>query len=161
VEVGYAERRRMERDLHDGAQQRLVALALDLQLARSTLDRDPAAAAELLEAATGSLTDATQELRELARGIHPPVLTDRGLVAALDALAARSSVPVTVDAEMTGRAPATVEAAAYFGSGLRGLADRVGALDGSLEVESPAGVGTVLRAAIPIRGKPSIRATRE
>jgi signal transduction histidine kinase len=185
----------MERDLHDGAQQRLVALALDLKLARSTLDRDPAAAAELLEAAAGNLSDTTEELRELARGIHPPVLADRGLVAALDALAARSAVPVTVDADLTARVPAAVEAAAYFvvsealtnvarhahaekavvtvrgsdgrlnvevhddgdggadparGSGLRGLVDRVAALDGSLEVESPAGTGTVLRAVIPI-----------
>jgi signal transduction histidine kinase len=196
----------MDRDLHDGAQQRLVALALDLRLARSTLDRDPAAAAELLEAAAGNLTDATEELRELARGIHPPVLTDRGLVAALDALATRSSFPVTVHAEITGRAPAAIEAAAYFvvsealtnvarharaksatvmvrtsdrrlevevrddgdggadptsGSGLRGLVDRVAALDGSLEIESPSGMGTVLRAVMPIRTEPSIRATSE
>jgi signal transduction histidine kinase len=102
----------MERDLHDGAQQRLVALALDLRLARSTLDRDPAAAAELLEAAAANLTDATEELREPARGIHPPVLTDRGLVPALDALVKRSSVPVTFYAETAGRAPAAIAAAA-------------------------------------------------
>jgi signal transduction histidine kinase len=196
VEAGFAERRRVERDLHDGAQQRLLALALDLRLARSTLDRDPGAAAELLDAAAGGLTEATEELRELARGIHPPVLADRGLAAALDALASRSSVPVTVDADTSERPPAAVEAAAYFvasealtnvarhanaesaavkvrradgrlevevrddgdggadpaeGSGLRGLSDRVAALDGSIEVESAAGFGTVLRASIPIR----------
>jgi signal transduction histidine kinase len=197
VEAGFAERRRVERDLHDGAQQRLLALALDLRLARSTLDRDPGAAAELLDAAAGGLTEATEELRELARGIHPPVLADRGLAAALDALASRSSVPITIEADRNKRAPAAAEAAAYFvvsealtnvarhanaasavvsvrhtdgrmevevrddgdggadpgiGSGLRGLSDRVAALDGSLEVESTAGAGTVLRATIPIRG---------
>ena len=114
VEAGFAERRRVERDLHDGAQQRLLALALDLRLARSTLDRDPGAAAELLDAAAGGLTEATEELRELARGIHPPVLADRGLAAALDALASRSPVPVTVDTDEADGAPAAVEAAAYF-----------------------------------------------
>jgi len=195
VEAGFAERRRVERDLHDGAQQRPLALALDLRLARSTLDRDPGAAAELLDAAAGGTTEATEELRELARGIHPPVLTDRGLAAPLDALASRSPVPVTVDADETEPAPAPVEAAAYYvvseapttvarhahaastavkvrrtdgqleveirddgdggadpgsGSGLRGLADRVSALDGTLEVRSPPGAGTVLRAIFPI-----------
>ena len=90
VEAGYAERRRVERDLHDGAQQRLVALALELQMVRSKLASDPAAASELLDAATRELTGATEELRELARGLHPPVLADRGLVAALEALAQRA-----------------------------------------------------------------------
>ena len=194
VEAGYAERRRVERDLHDGAQQRLVALALDLRMTRTKLDDDPAAAAELLEGATRELAAATEELRELARGLHPPVLTDRGLVAAVEALATRSPVPITVEANDGERAPASAEAAAYFvvsealtnvarhaqaehalvrvdradgqlrveirddgrggadsngGSGLRGLSDRVAALDGSLEVESRPGRGTVVRAVIP------------
>jgi signal transduction histidine kinase len=196
VEAGYAERRRVERDLHDGAQQRLVALALQLQLVRSKLQSDPAEASELLDEATQELSGATEELRELARGIHPPVLTDRGLVAALEALAKRAPLPVTVEAKETERAPEALEAAAYFvvsealtnvvrhadarqavvrvgrrdgllcveieddgaggadvsnGSGLRGLADRVGALDGALEVESPAGRGTTVRARLPVR----------
>ena len=114
VEAGYAERRRVERDLHDGAQQRLVALALELRLARAKLDEDPATTAELLEGASHELAAATEELRELARGLHPPVLTDRGLVAALDALAGRSPLPVSVEAEVTDRAPPSAEAAAYF-----------------------------------------------
>jgi signal transduction histidine kinase len=195
VEAGYAERRRVERDLHDGAQQRLVALALDLRMARGKLDEDPATAAELLEDATLELAAATEELRELARGLHPPVLTDRGLVAALEALAGRSPIPVSVEADGAERAPPSAAAAAYFvasealtnvvrhaqaqqamvrvgradgrlcveirddgrggadptgGSGLRGLSDRVAALDGSLEVESPPGRGTVVRAVIPV-----------
>jgi signal transduction histidine kinase len=195
VEAGYAERRRVERDLHDGAQQRLVALALDLRMARAKLDEEPASAAALLEGATHELAAATEELRELARGLHPPVLTDRGLVAALEALAGRSPLPVSVEAEVTDRAPHSAEAAAYFvvsealtnvvrhaqaehavvrvdrpdgrlrveihddgrggadpsgGSGLRGLSDRVAALDGSLEVESHPGRGTVVRAVIPV-----------
>jgi signal transduction histidine kinase len=197
VEAGYAERRRVERDLHDGAQQRLVALALELQMVRTKLESDPAAAAERLDAATRELSGATEELRELARGIHPPVLTDRGLVAALEALANRAPLPVTVEADAVERAPDAVEAAAYYvvsealtnvarhaeanqavvrvarrdgtlqveieddgaggadvagGSGLRGLADRVGALDGALEVDSAAGRGTTVRASLPVRG---------
>jgi signal transduction histidine kinase len=201
VEAGYAERRRVERDLHDGAQQRLVALALDLRRTRAALARDPAEAAELLDAASHELTAATEELRELARGIHPPVLTDRGLVAALEALARRAPLPVRVEAADAGRAPDAVEAAAYFvasealtnvarharaeravvrvarpdgmlrleveddglggadlgaGSGLRGLADRVGALDGTLEVESEGGRGTVVRATLPVRPQQSV-----
>jgi signal transduction histidine kinase len=163
---------------------------------RSKLQSDPAEATELLDEATHELAGATEELRELARGIHPPVLTDRGLVAALEALAQRAPLPVTVEANETERAPEAVEAAAYFvvsealtnvvrhadagqavvrvarrdgllcieieddgaggadvsnGSGLRGLADRVGALDGALEVDSPAGGGTTVRARLPVR----------
>ena len=195
VEAGYAERRRVERDLHDGAQQRLVALGLTLRMVRRQLDTDPAEAAELLDAASDELNAATEELRELARGIHPPVLTDRGLVAALEALAGRAAVPVSVEADVAERAPEAVEAAAYYvvsealtnvarhahaeqamvrvarrdgvlsveieddgnggaalsgGSGLRGLADRVGALDGSLEVDSSPGRGTIVRAGLPV-----------
>jgi signal transduction histidine kinase len=197
VEAGYAERKRVERDLHDGAQQRLVAVALELQMVRARLETDPEAAAERLEVAADELTGATQELRELARGLHPPVLADRGLVPALEALATRAPVPVAVEAEETERAPEAIEAAAYFvvsealtnvarhanakravvrvarrdgllhveieddgtggadvaaGSGLRGLADRVEALDGALEVDSRAGRGTTVRAALPVRG---------
>jgi signal transduction histidine kinase len=114
VEAGYAERRRLERDLHDGAQQRLVALALDLKRVRARLERDPGAAGELLEGAADELAAATEELRELARGIHPPVLTDRGLVPALEALASRAPLPVSVQSRTIERAPPAVEAAAYF-----------------------------------------------
>jgi len=194
VEAGYAERKRVERDLHDGAQQRLVALALELQLVRAKLETDPEAAAELLEGAADELSGATEELRELARGLHPPLLADRGLVPALEALATRAPVPVVVHADAAERVPEAVEAAAYFvvsealtnvarhaeaeravvrvarregllqveveddgngeadvgaGSGLRGLADRVSALDGSLEVEGRPGRGTTVRATLP------------
>jgi signal transduction histidine kinase len=194
VEAGYAERKRVERDLHDGAQQRLVALALELQIVRAKLETDPEAATELLEAAADELTGATEELRELARGLHPPLLADRGLVPALEALAKRAPLPVAVEAGEVERAPEAVEAAAYFvvsealtnvarharaeqavvrvvrrngwlcveveddgaggadvaaGSGLRGLMDRVRALDGSLEVESRPGRGSTVRATLP------------
>jgi signal transduction histidine kinase len=187
-------RRKLERDLHDGAQQRLVGLALDLRLARSKVQEDPEGAAALLDEAQAELGHATEELRELARGIHPAVLSDRGLEAAVDALATRAPMPVEVDARVDGRLPDAVEAAAYFvvaealtnvarhagadraevgieqadgllsvevrddgqggadlaGSGLRGLADRVTALDGELEISSPRGRGTTVRATIPI-----------
>ena len=194
VEAGDAERRRLERDLHDGAQQRLVALALNLRLVRSRLERDPAGAGDLLDESREELARATDELRELARGIHPAILTERGLGPALGAVAARAGVPVEVEALPDERLPAPIEAAAYFvvteaitnvdrysraahasvrveradghvvvevaddgiggadprtGSGLRGLADRVAALDGRLEVRSPAGGGTTLRAEMP------------
>jgi signal transduction histidine kinase len=198
VQAGYAERKRVERDLHDGAQQRLVALGLELQMVRSRLDHDPTAAAEMLEAAAAELNAATEELRELARGIHPQVLTDRGLVPALQALANRAPLPVTVEADDHERAPEAVEAAAYYvvsealtnvarhanasqavvrvsradgllqveveddgsggaalegGSGLRGLVDRVGALDGTLEVESERARGTTVRVTLPARSE--------
>jgi len=194
AEAGYAERRRVERDLHDGAQQRLVALALELRMAQAKLDRDPAGAAELLDGAANELAAATAELRELARGLHPAVLTERGLVAALEALARRAPLPVSVEAHGTEPAPAAAEAAAYFvvaealtnvarhahaeraaisvdrtegrlevevrddgrgganaagGSGLRGLSERVAALDGRLEVASREGEGTTVRAVFP------------
>jgi signal transduction histidine kinase len=195
VEAATHERRRLERNLHDGAQQRLVALSLTLRLAQGKVYKDPEKADELLAGAQEELTLALGELRELARGIHPAVLSDRGLGAALEALAGRA--PVAVDlAELPGdRLPEAIEAAAYFvvaealtnvvkyahasqatvrvirrnghavvevaddgiggadpdrGSGLKGLADRVSALDGSMSLDSPAGAGTRLRAEIPV-----------
>jgi signal transduction histidine kinase len=194
VESADAARRRIERDLHDGAQQQLVAVALTLGTARSRIERDPAAAAELLDVAAADLDAAIRDLRELARGIHPAVLSDRGLGPALEALANRIPLPVEIAELPAERLPEPIEAAAYFvvaeaitnvaryarathaevavarngdrvlvrvtddgvggadpaaGSGLRGLADRVAALDGRLEVVSPAGGGTTVRAVIP------------
>jgi signal transduction histidine kinase len=109
------ERRRIERDLHDGAQQRLVALALELRSAKGRLggEFDPEVD-ELLASAVEELQNAVAELRELARGIHPAILTEGGLAAALDSLAARSPVPVTVSSELDGGLPDNVEATAYF-----------------------------------------------
>jgi signal transduction histidine kinase len=193
VEAADAARRRLERDLHDGAQSRLVALALLLRTARSRAAADPELSA-LLERAQDELQTSLDELRELARGIHPAILTDHGLEPALQALAPRVPVPVTVDVETEARLPGAVESAAYFvvsealanvakysqatqaavevrqengrltvditddgvggaevaqGSGLRGLADRLASLDGTLSLESPAGRGTRLHAEIP------------
>ncbi len=194
VEAGYAERRRVERDLHDGAQQRLMALTMNLRLARDKLEGDPTMTAELLDEAMEELAAATTELRELARGIHPGVLSDRGLSAALGGLAERSPVPVEIVATPSERLPAPVESATYFvvaealtnvaryaeadrasvrvdrsngaieieirddgiggadldaGTGLRGLEDRVAALEGSFVVRSPRGEGTTVEARIP------------
>ena len=193
LQAGDAERRRLERNLHDGAQQRLVSLSLALRLAQAKLKADPDEASKLLNGASEELAQALEELRELARGIHPAVLSDRGLSAALEALAGRAPLPVEVLAPEE-RLPPPVEAAAYYvvsealtnvakyaqasavgvrvtrlnghavvevaddgvggadplnGSGLRGLADRVEALDGRLHVESAPGRGTVIRAEIP------------
>jgi PAS domain S-box-containing protein len=194
VEAGDAERRRLERNLHDGAQQRLVSLSLSLRLAQARLTSDPAAASELLTGAGAELAQALEELRELARGIHPAVLTDRGLGPALESLADRAPLPVELDQVPRERLPASVEAAAFYvvaealtniakyadatsvrvsvarfdgqavvevaddgrggadpaqGTGLRGLVDRVEALNGRLDVESPMGRGTRVRAEIP------------
>ena len=113
VDSAEAERRRIERDLHDGAQQRLVALAMDLGLARAKLETDPAAATALVDEAHEEAKQALAELRDLARGIHPAVLADRGLDAAISALAARSPVPVGVEWP-PGGCPAPVESTAYF-----------------------------------------------
>jgi signal transduction histidine kinase len=171
-----------------------VALALTLGMARSRVDQDPRAAAELLDSAAADLDAAIRDLRELARGIHPAVLSDRGLGPALEALASRIPLPVEIVALPGERLPGPIEAAAYFvvaeaitnvaryaqathaevevsrdgdrvlvrvtddgiggaepakGSGLRGLADRVSALDGRLEVSSPPGGGTTVRAVLP------------
>ena len=109
-----AERRRIERDLHDGAQQRMVAVALTLGLAEARLATDPAGAAKLIAQAREEAQLAVKELRELARGIHPAVLSDRGLCAALEALAARAPVPVEVTGEAATSSAHAVEAAAYF-----------------------------------------------
>jgi PAS domain S-box-containing protein len=114
VEAADAARRRLERDLHDGAQQRLVELALQLRMARAKIDSDPVQAAENLDAAVEALTEATAELRELARGIHPVVLTEGGLRPALQALAERSSIPTKLTDVPDARYAAAVEAAAYF-----------------------------------------------
>jgi signal transduction histidine kinase len=194
VQAGYDQRRRLERDLHDGAQQRLMALGINLRLARDRIARKPEEAAELVDASLEELNAATGELRELARGIHPAVLTDRGLEAAINGLARRSPVPVEVLEAPDDRLPSSVESAVYFvvaealtnvaryaqaraatvsvvrsngevevevrddgvggadpehGSGLRGLTDRVAALDGRLELDSGDGEGTTLRARIP------------
>jgi signal transduction histidine kinase len=195
IEAADAERRRIERDLHDGAQQRLVALALTLRMAEKRAAEGDPEATELLRRAGDEAGLALKDLRDLARGIHPAILTNRGLAAALDDLAGRASVPVEVTAGPSERLPDQVEAAAYFvvseclanidkhaqassatvavtpqdghllvtvtddghggarldgGSGLQGLQDRVGALDGKLAVESRAGLGTTVRATIPL-----------
>jgi signal transduction histidine kinase len=190
------ERRRIERDLHDGAQQRLVALGVELGSARRKVSSDPEAAA-VLEHAHREVKETLAELRDLVRGIHPAVLTDRGLDAALSALAARSPVPVRVDVPdppSLSRASASAQAAAYFvaaealtnaakhaeatavavtatvagdnlrlviaddgrggatatpGSGLDGLRSRVAALDGTFDLDSPAGAGTTLIVEVP------------
>jgi len=191
VRAGDEARRKLERDLHDGAQQRLVSLALSLRVAGDAIESDPARGRELLDRARAELDHAIEDLRELARGIHPAVLTERGLAAAVELLCARAAVPVK--AEVTpGRLPLAVEAAAYYvvaealtnvarysgassasvsvaldgdqrvtveigdngrggadperGSGLRGLADRVEALDGTFAIHSPPGKGTIVRA---------------
>jgi signal transduction histidine kinase len=114
LRIGLEERRRLERDLHDGAQQRLVSMALNIRLARAKLNEDPLAADQLLASAGDELTSALEELRELARGIHPAVLTDRGLGTALETLASRAPVPVELAAFPEERLPEAVELAAYF-----------------------------------------------
>jgi len=188
------ERQRIERDIHDGAQQRLVALGLQLRSAQRRIgDSSDPQVDRLLAAAVDELKAAVEELRELARGVHPAILTEDGLAAALESLVSRTPFPVELKAE-EGRLPSQVEATAYFlacealansvkhsaasratiraqrhkgllvveveddgiggantsnGSGLRGLADRVEALGGSLRVESPAGGGTRVVGEIP------------
>ena len=188
------ERRRIERDLHDGAQQRLVAVTLTLRLAQSRIETDPAGAAELVAQAREEAQLAIDELRELARGIHPALLSDRGLRAALEALATRAPVPVQISGVPPHRLRERVEGCAYFvtaealtnvakyanateafvelsledgclrlqvrddgvggadpsGGGLRGLRDRVEAVDGHLELDSPPDGGTTLTIEIPV-----------
>jgi signal transduction histidine kinase len=191
-----AERRRIERDLHDGAQQRMVAVAVTLGLAQAQFKTDPDAAQKLIAQAREEAQLAVKELRELARGIHPAVLSDRGLAAALEALAGRAPVPVEVSGVPAEPLAPQVEACAYFvtaealtnvakyahaneasveleveegtlrvrvqddgvggadpstGTGLRGLRDRVDALDGKLEVHSPLGEGTTITVEMPLK----------
>ena len=114
VDAAAAELQRIERDLHDGAQARLVALALDLGMAEERFDRDPEGARELVEKARGEARLAMGELRDLARGIRPALLSERGLGEAIGALAARTPLPTTVEVDLDGRLPAPVELAAYF-----------------------------------------------
>ncbi|MFI9153725.1 sensor histidine kinase [Streptomyces sp. NPDC053367] len=114
VDTAAADLRRIERDLHDGAQARLVALAMDLGLAKEKLTEDPRAAARMVDEAHGEVKTALQELRDLARGIHPAVLTDRGLDAALSAVASRCAVPVTVEVDLPSRPAPAIEGIAYF-----------------------------------------------
>jgi signal transduction histidine kinase len=114
VDIAMSDRRQIERDLHDGAQQRLLSLGMDLGMALEKFETDPDAARGLVGDAHAELQRAIAELRNLARGIHPAVLTDRGLDAALSALAARSIVPVRLDVRLADRPPASVEATAYF-----------------------------------------------
>ncbi|WP_330338374.1 sensor histidine kinase [Streptomyces sp. NBC_00557] len=114
VDTAAADLRRIERDLHDGAQARLVGLAMDLGLAKEKLSEDPQAAARMVEEAHGEVKTALQELRDLARGIHPAVLTDRGLDAALSAVASRCTVPVRVDVDLPARPAPAIEGIAYF-----------------------------------------------
>ncbi|GAA2410105.1 sensor domain-containing protein [Streptomyces glaucosporus] len=114
ADTASADLRRIERDLHDGAQARLVALAMDLGLAKEKLLEDPQTAARMVDEAHGEVKLALAELRDLARGIHPAILTDRGLGPALSALAARCTVPVTITDDLTTRPAPAIEAIAYF-----------------------------------------------
>ena len=193
LEAGQQERQRLERNLHDGAQQRLIALSLELGLLEANSDVDSEARARL-DRARGEIAASLEELRDVARGLHPAVVSGHGLAVALESLAARAPVPVRLTVTVEGRMPETVEVAAYYvvseslanvakhahasgasvevmradgqavieviddgiggadtelGSGLRGLADRVEALDGRLRMWSPPGGGTRLRAEIP------------
>jgi signal transduction histidine kinase len=200
VQAEEAGRRRIERDIHDGVQQELVALLAKARLARNQLARDPALAAATLAELQADARQALEDLRELAHGIHPPVLSDRGLLEAIEAQTARLPVPVHIDADGVGRGTryaAEIEGAAYFlvceglanalkhaaatrievrlavlpdglrvevaddgrgfepsgvaGSGLRGLADRIEALGGYLEIVSRPAGGTRLIALLPTR----------
>ncbi len=198
VDTAAADLRRIERDLHDGAQARLVNLAMGLGLAKEKLLEDPDAAARMVDEAHGEVKLALQELRDLARGIHPAVLTDRGLDAALSSVASRCTVPVTVTVDLAERPAAAIEGIAYFtvsellqnvskhsgamsatvevwraedrlllqvgddgrggarledGTGMKGLADRLGAVDGMFVVSSPEGGPTVVTAELPWRDR--------
>jgi signal transduction histidine kinase len=137
VDASIEERRRLERDLHDGAQQRLVSLGMDLGIALEKLDADPEAAKALLRDAHGDAQLALRELRDLARGIHPAVLTDRGLDAAVSGLAARSPIPVRVRGSLAERPPASVEATAYFiaSEALANVAKHAGANSAEVALE--------------------------
>jgi signal transduction histidine kinase len=197
VASGDAERRRVERNLHDGAQQHLVALAVNLRLARDVITDDPAAGAEMLEELAGEVQETIQELRELAHGIYPPLLVDSGLVEAMRAAAARNPLPVDVVAEGIGRYSSDTEAAIYFcclealqnaakhapdatvevrlweesggllfsviddgpgfdvekaqrGHGYVNMADRLGAIGGTVRWESEPGKGSRVNGSVPL-----------
>ncbi|MGW4030299.1 sensor histidine kinase [Streptomyces sp. NPDC004838] len=198
VDTAAADLRRIERDLHDGAQARLVALAMDLGLAKEKLLEDPDAAAAMVDEAHGEVKLALQELRDLARGIHPAVLTDRGLDAALSSIASRCTAPVTVSVELPERPAEAIEGIAYFtvsellqnvskharaksasvdvwrrddrlllqvtddgdggarldgGTGMAGLAERLGAVDGLFVLDSPVGGPTTVTVEVPWRDR--------
>lgn len=147
VDAATSERLRIERDLHDGVQPRLVALAMTLGMARSRFDSDPAATRELLDQAHRDAKDSITELRHLARGIHPAILTDRGLDAALSAVAARNVVPTTVSVVVSARPRPEVEAVLYFAvaEALTNVAKHSGAARCSVTVvEVPGGVRSVV-----------------
>ncbi len=193
VEAAQSERQLLERNLHDGAQQRLIALSLELSLLKGRMDGDSEARAGI-DRARGEIASSLSELREIARGIHPAVVSGHGLAVALEQLAARAPFPVALEVEIDGRLPEPLEVAAYYvvsesltnvakhaqaktarvaviqdenelvleivddgvggadserGSGLRGLADRVEALNGRLRVWTPRGGGTRVKAEIP------------
>ncbi len=194
------ERRKIERNLHDGAQQQLVALSVKTRLAQSLADKDPVKTTEMLAGLQNDISDAIDTLRDLARGIYPPLLADKGLVAALDAQARRSVVPVSVVSDDLGRYGQDVEAAVYFcclealqnvakyagatqvtlslsdadgslsfeviddgagfdsgetgyGTGLQGMADRLAALGGDIDITSTPGAGTTVRGRVPTKGR--------
>ena len=198
TDTAAADLRRIERDLHDGAQARLVALAMGLGLAKEKLLEDPDAAAVMVDEAHGEVKLALQELRDLARGIHPAILTDRGLGPALTSLAGRCTVPVTTSVSLDERPAPAIEGIAYFtvsellqnvskhsgarqasveirrvegrlllrveddgrggarasrGSGLAGLAERLGSVDGRFVVHSPSGGPTRVTAELPWRAR--------
>jgi signal transduction histidine kinase len=164
VEAGDAERRRLERNLHDGAQQRLVGLSMGLRLARRKLRDSPGEADELLGATADELSEAITDLRELAQGIHPAVLTDRGLGEALEVLAARAPIPVELDLRLPQRLPDAVEVAAYYvvsealanvvkHSGATSARVRADGTNGCAEIEvADDGAGTADAAGSGLRG---------
>jgi signal transduction histidine kinase len=200
------ERRKLERNLHDGAQQRLVALTVKLGLLERLVERDPAQSRAIAAQLQGDATEALEELRDLARGIYPPLLADRGLAAALESQARKSVVSVTIEADGVRRYAREAEAAVYFsclealqnvakyasasratvtlsdgagrlrfevnddgvgfdpdgssyGSGLQGIADRLAALDGELEITSAAGSGTTVAGSLPVRTESTTTST--
>ncbi|MDT0443401.1 sensor histidine kinase [Streptomyces johnsoniae] len=136
VDASAADLRRIERDLHDGAQARLVALAMDLGLAKEKLTQDPETAARMVDEAHGEVKLALQELRDLARGIHPAILTDRGLGPALSAVASRCTVPVTVDVDLHQRPAEAIEGIAYYTASelLQNVSKHSGAHRADLEI---------------------------
>jgi signal transduction histidine kinase len=188
--------RALERNIHDGAQQQLVALSVRLRLAEAMVERDPAKARALLGELQDQTTETLEDLRDLARGIYPPLLADKGLPAALESQVRRSPVPVTIDPDGVGRYPPDIESAVYFcclealnnvakyaqassarirlaqadgelrfevvddgrgfdpsaivhGTGLQGMADRLDAIGGSLEVRSLPSEGTTVSGSVP------------